>query len=103
MNLWNMIIQLICGFVNFNKMKTIIKALAISGAIAITFATGYFFLLYEDLQRLIISLGIAGYIILSYIIYTYNWMKMKDEADKETEKSVDMLRDYVREVEKKIK
>ena len=84
-------------------MKTIIKALGVFGSIAIVFATGYFFLLYEDIQRLIITLWIAGFIILAYIIYTYDWMKMKDEADKETEKSVDMLRDYVREVEKKIK
>ena len=84
-------------------MKTIIKALAISGALANTFATGYFFLLYGDIQRLILSLGIAGFIILTYIIYTYDWMKMKDEKDKETNKAIDMTRDYVREVEKKIK
>ena len=95
-------------------MKNIIKALGGFGVTAIIFATGYFILLYKDLTQLIIALGIVGLVILAALVYIYNWMKNKDESDKENkekhkkdfgglEQSINLVRDYVREVEKKIK
>ncbi len=84
-------------------MKNIIKALGGFGAAAIVFATSYFYLLYEEFSQLIIALGIVGIIILGALVYVYNWMVKKDESDKGMGKSIDMTRDYIREVEKKKK
>ncbi len=84
-------------------MKNIIKALGIFGAMAIIYSTGYFIKLYTDFTQLLLSLGIAGILILLALVYIYNWMKVKDEELKEMNKSVDLTRDYIREVEKKLK
>lgn len=84
-------------------MKRIIKALGGFGLISILFATGYFILLYKDFTQLIVSLGIVGIIILAALIYIYQWMKTKDEEFKEMNKAIDLTRDYVRDVEEKMK
>lgn len=84
-------------------MKNIIKALGIFGAIGIIFATGYFVKLYVDFTQLILSLGIAGLLILAAFVYIYNWMKIKDEQSEDRDHAIDMTRDYVRDVEGKLK
>ncbi len=84
-------------------MKTIIRALGMFGAIAIIYATGYFIKLYTDFTQLLFSLGVAGLLILAALVYIYNWMKTKDENLKGMNKAIDLTRDYIREVEKKIK
>ena len=84
-------------------MKNIIKALGIFGTLAIIFATGYFIKLYVDFTQLILSLGIAGVLILAAFLYIYNWMKNKDEELYESNKAIDLTRNYMRELEKKLK
>ena len=84
-------------------MKNIMKTLGLFGAAGIIFATGYFIKLYIDLTQLIFSLGIAGLLILAAFLYVYNWMVNKDELYDEFGHSLDMNRDYIREVEGKIK
>lgn len=84
-------------------MKNIIKALGIMGTGVIIFATGYFVELYVDFTQLIISLGIAGFLILAAFLYIYNWMKNKDEESSDRDKAIDMTRDYMREIEKELK
>lgn len=84
-------------------MRNIIKILGNVGAFAILFATGYFFILYDDFQQLILSLGLAGLIILAGFLYVYNWIKDTDEDLKGMNEAIDMTRNYIREVEEKIK
>lgn len=84
-------------------MKNIIKALGIFGAIGIVYATGYFIKLYTDFTQLVLSLGIAGLLIVVAFVYIYNWMKVKDEELKGMNKAIDLTRDYMRELEKKLK
>jgi|TARA_Y100000296_G_scaffold45780_1_gene52471 hypothetical protein len=84
-------------------MRNIIKAIIGFGIIAIIFSTKYFILLYDNFTQLIISLGVAGLLVFTALIYIYNWMKDKDKEFEEMNKAIDMTRDYVREVEKKIK
>ncbi len=84
-------------------MKNIIKALGLFGGITIFFASSYFIILYRDLTQLIISLEIAGYLILAAFLYVYNWMVNKDESSSDRDHAIDMTRDYVREVEGKIR
>ena len=84
-------------------MKNIIKALGYFGGFTITFATAYFIQIYTTFTQLIISLGIAGILILAVLLYIYNWMKNKDEELEEINESIDRTRDYIREVEGKIK
>ncbi len=95
-------------------MKNIIKALAGLGTISIVYAMGYFIRLYDNFTQLIFSLGIAGLLILLAFIYIYNWItnndkfgeeekaKIKQEL-KEMNKAIDFTRDWVRELEEKIK
>ncbi len=82
-------------------MKTIIRALRSIGIIAIVFSTGYFVVLYTDFTQLILSLGIAGFLILAALIYIYNWMQKKDEELEEMNKSIDLTRDYMRDLEQR--
>ena len=84
-------------------MRNLIKVLGNVGVLAIIFATGYFYILYDDFQQLIISLGFAGTIIIAGFLYVYNWIKDTDEELKEINESVDRTRDYIREVEGKLK
>ncbi|KKK46633.1 hypothetical protein LCGC14_3163280 [marine sediment metagenome] len=60
-------------------MKNIIKALALFGSLAIGFATAYFIKLYVHFTQIILSLGIAGFLILAAFLYIYNWMMNKDD------------------------
>ena len=80
-------------------MRNIIKVLGNIGGFAILFATSYFFILYDDFQQLILSLGIAGGFILAGFLYVYNWIKDTDEELEEMNKAIDLTRDYVREVD----
>ena len=82
-------------------MKTIIKTLRSIGIIAIIFSTGYFVVLYEHFTQLILSLGIAGLLILAALIYIYNWMQKKDEELEEMNKAIDLTRDYVKDLEQR--
>ena len=82
-------------------MKNIIKALGWLGTFAIFFAVGYFIQLYTTFTQLILSLGIAGLLILLALIYIYNWMKDKDEELKELNEAIDRVNMYIREVEGK--
>ena len=84
-------------------MKNIIKVLGNVGGFAILFATSYFFILYDDFQQLILSLGIAGGFILAGFLYLYNWIKDTEEELNEINKAIDLTRDYIREVEEKKK
>ncbi len=84
-------------------MKNIIKALGLFGGGTIIFSTGYFIKLYVDFTQLIFSLGIAGFLILAAFLYVYNWMVSKDEASNDRDHAIDLTRDYVREVEGRIK
>ncbi len=84
-------------------MKTITKALLVIGSLTILFAVGYFIKLYTDFTQLIVSLGIAGLLILAVLVYIYNWMKDKEEELEELDKAIDLTRDYMRELEKKLK
>ncbi len=84
-------------------MKNIIKALGYFGGFAILFATAYFIQIYTTFTQLIISLGITGFLILAAFLYIYNWMKNKDEELGEMNESIDRTRDYIREVEEKLK
>ncbi len=84
-------------------MKNIIKALGFFGGGTIIFATGYFLNLYTNFTQLIFSLGIAGLLILAAFLYVYNWMVNKDDEGKGRDHAIDMTRDYVREVEGKLK
>lgn len=84
-------------------MKNIIKALGFIGSAAIIFAVGYFIKLYIDLTQLILALGIASFLIFAAFIYIYNWMINKDGESKDRDHAIDMTRDYVRDVEGKIK
>ncbi len=76
-------------------MKTIIKALGMSGAGTIVFATAYFIQLYINLTQLIVSLGIAGLLILASFLYIYNWMMNKDKELEDMDKTIDLTRDYM--------
>ncbi len=80
-------------------MRNIIKILGSFGALTILFAIGYFLLLYTNLTQLIISLGIAGLLILAAFLYIYNWIQNKDVESDERDHAIDMTRDYIREVE----
>lgn len=82
-------------------MRNIIKVLGNVGVLAILFATGYFYILYDDFQQLIFSLGLAGLIILAVFLYLYNWIKDTDEELKEIHEAIDRVNMYVREVEEK--
>lgn len=84
-------------------MKNIIKASGGIGAIAIVYATAYFIKLYVNFTQLILSLGIAGLLILAGFLYIYNWMKEREEDLKKLNKSIDLTRDYMREMEGKLK
>jgi len=93
-------------------MKNIIKALGSFGTLAIVYATAYFIKLYVNLTQLILSLGIAGLLILVAFLYIYNWIKNSDESyvlekekrDQEIQelgKSIDLTRDYVKDLEQR--
>ncbi len=84
-------------------MKTITMALAMISSITIGITMAYFFELYKDFTQLILVLTISGFIILTGFLFIYEWMQKKDEELKEMNKSVDLTRDYIREVEKKLK
>lgn len=94
-------------------MKNIIKALGFMGSIAITYATGYFIVIYDShFLQLILALGLAGLLILVAFLYIYNWIKFsdedykikKEERDKQIEelnKSIDLTNDYVKDLEER--
>ena len=83
-------------------MRNITKALGIFGLLAVVSTTSYFIVLYEHLTKLILAYGIAGIIIFCGFLYVYEWMKNKDEDLSELGKSIDMTRDYMRDLEGKI-
>ena len=82
-------------------MINIIKAIGLLGAIAIIYASGYFIKLYVNFTQLILSLGIAGLLILAAFLYIYNWMKDTDEELEEVNKAIDLTRDYVKDLEER--
>ena len=94
-------------------MKNIIKAPGILGTTTILFATGYFLQLYTTFTQLIISLGIAGLLILAELLYIYNWIIDKDMESEieeqerkkkieEIEKLINENRDYIINVEDRL-
>lgn len=82
-------------------MKNIIKAIGLLGSLSIIFAIGYFIKLYIDFTQLIVSLGIAGLLILISFLYIYNWMKEKEEELKELNEAIDRVNMYVKDVEER--
>ena len=82
-------------------MKNIIKALGWLGTFAIFFAIGYFIQLYTTFTQLILSLGIAGLLILAAFLYIYNWMKDKDEENIELNEAIDKVNMYVKDLEER--
>lgn len=82
-------------------MKTITKALAITGIGTLVFAIGYFIQLYVNFTQLLFSLGISGFIILIAFLFIYEWMQKKDEEIKELNKAIDLTRDYVKDLEQR--
>ncbi len=84
-------------------MKKITSALGVVSIIAIGITMTYFLEIYKDFTQLILVLTISGLIILVGFFFIYEWMQKKDEELKEINKSIDLTREWVREVEKKIK
>ena len=82
-------------------MKTITKALAWISSFTIGITTFYFLELYKDFTQLILVLTISGFIILIGFLFIYEWMQKKDEEVKELNKSIDLTRDYMRDLEQR--
>ncbi len=80
-------------------MKNIIKVLGIFGTLAIVYASGYFIKLYINFTQLILSLGIAGILILVAFLYIYNWMLIKSGGDSDRDQAIDLTRGYVKDLE----
>ncbi len=95
-------------------MRNIIKSLGYTGALMVMFATAYFIELYSDFTQLILTLGIAGLIVLSAFLYIYNWIQKHEKESKDYEithderldgidTAIDLTRDWVRDLEGKKK
>ena len=84
-------------------MKKRITIIGILGTCLFLFSGGYFIKLYINLTQLIVSMTFGGFLIFLCLLYLYWWMDKKDQELKEMNKAIDMTRDYIREVEKKIK
>ncbi len=84
-------------------MRNIIKAIGTFGSLAIIFAIGYFIQLYTNFTQLLVSMGIAGGLILAAFVYIYNWMNEKEEELEEINRAIDMTRDFTRELDERMK
>lgn len=82
-------------------MKTITRALRISAFTAIISMSAYFFLLYQHLQQLIVTLGISAIIVVIGFSFIYEWMQKKNEEVEELNKAIDLTRDYVKDLEER--
>ncbi len=82
-------------------MKTITKALGTISVLTIVITMLYFLELYRDLTQLILVLTISGSIINIGFLFIYEWMQKKDEEIQELNKSIDLTRDFVRDLEQR--
>ncbi len=84
------------------KMKTIIKVLTSLVAFTMFFSTLYFIQLYVHLTKLVLAIGLGGFVIFIFLIYIYDWMLEKDKDFLEFNHALDVTREYVKEVEDRL-
>ena len=83
-------------------MRTITNTLGFIGFIIISFAVAYFIVIYDShFLQLILALGLGAILIFLSFLYLYEWMKEKDEELEDLEKSIDLTRDYVKDLEER--
>jgi len=83
------------------KMKTITKALGTVSILAVIITMLYFLELYTNFTQLILVLTISGLIIVIGFLFIYEWMKATDEKVEELDKSSDLTREFVRDLEQR--
>ncbi len=84
-------------------MKNTTKAIGFFGLMTIISVTSYFIMLYESFTQMILTQGIAAMFVFLGFLYIYVWMQDKESELKAMNKAIDLTRDYMREVEERLK